>query len=152
MEDFTNFLFDQWPLSLAFAFIVILLGRSFLEPLLTGVKNIKAQDAVRIMNDENTLVLDVRLDKEYKEGHILDAVHIPVGALASRIPELDDYKNSTVVIYCHTGMRSKQAGGILKKHGFEDLYSIDGGLGAWAACNLPVNKATKKKSKKLKND
>ncbi len=152
MEDFTNFLFDQWPLSLAFAFIAILLGRSFLEPMLTGVKNIKAQDAVRIMNDENTVVLDVRLEKEYKEGHIIDAIHIPVGALASRIRELDGYKANTMVIYCHTGMRSKQAGGILKKHGFTEMYSIDGGIGAWSAANLPVNKTTKKKSKKSKND
>jgi len=152
MEDFTNFLFDQWPLSLAFAFILILIVRSFLEPVLTGVKNIKAQDAVRLMNNEGTLVLDVRLEKEYKEGHILDSVHIPLGALESRIRELDGYKGNTVIIYCHTGMRSKQAGSILKKHGFEDMYSIDGGIGAWTASNLPVNKTTKRKSKKAKND
>lgn len=152
MEDFINFLFDQWPLSLALAFILILIGRSFLEPILSGVKNVKAQDAVRLMNDDNTLVLDVRLEKEYKEGHILDAVHIPVGALASRIRELDSYQGNKVIIYCHTGMRSKQAGGILKKHGFEELYSIDGGIGSWSAANLPINKSTKKKSKKSKND
>jgi len=152
MEDFTNFLFEQWLLSLAFLFIVILIGRSYLEPMLTGVKNIKAQDAVRLMNDDNTVVLDVRLEKEYKEGHILDAVHIPVGALDSRVRELDAYKNSKIVIYCQTGMRSKQAGGILKKHGFTEMYSIDGGIGAWAAANLPVNKSNKKKGKKSKND
>lgn len=151
MEQFINFLFDEWPLSLAFVFIVILIGRSYLEPIMTGVKNIKPQDAVRIMNNDNTLVLDVRLEKEYKEGHILGAVHIPLGALASRINELDQYKDSTVIIYCHTGMRSKQAGSILKKHGFKDMYSIDGGIGAWTAANLPVNKSEKRKSKKQKN-
>jgi len=152
MEEFTNFLIDEWPLTLAFLFIAILLGRSFLEPMITGVKNIKAQDAVRLMNNEGTLVLDVRLEKEYKEGHIIDSVHIPLGALESRIRELDSYKGNTVVIYCHTGMRSKQAGNILKKHGFEEMYSIDGGIGAWSAANLPVNKETKRKGKKSKND
>jgi len=152
MEDITNFLFDQWPLTLAFLFITILIGRSFLEPMITGVKSIKAQDAVRIMNDEGTLVLDVRLDKEYKEGHILDAVHIPLGKLETRIPELEKSKGSTVVIYCQSGMRSKQAGNILKKHGFEEMYSVDGGIGAWIAANLPVIKETKRKSKKSKND
>jgi len=152
MEEFTNFLFDEWPLTLAFLFIVILIGRSFLEPLITGVKSIKAQNAVRLMNDDDTLVLDVRLEKEYKEGHILDSVHIPLGALDSRVRELEQYKNNAVVIYCQTGMRSKQAGNTLKKHGFENMFSIDGGIGAWAAANLPINKATKKKNKKSKND
>lgn len=151
MEQYINFLIDEWPLSLAFVFIVILIGRSFLEPMLTGVKNIKAQDAVRLMNDDNTLVLDVRLDKEYKEGYIIGSVHIPVGTLESRIKELDDYKGNSVVIYCQTGMRSKQAGTTLKKHGFENMHSIDGGMGAWLAANLPVEKEEKKKGKKSKN-
>lgn len=150
MEQFTNFLFDEWPLSLAFIFITLLLARSFLEPMLTGVKNIKAQDAVRIMNNEGTLTLDVRLDKEFKEGHIIDAVHIPLGALPSRINELESYKGNTAVIYCQSGMRSKQAGAILKKHGFEDMYSIDGGMGAWLAANMPIEKTVKKKNKKSK--
>ncbi|MDH3327110.1 MAG: rhodanese-like domain-containing protein, partial [Gammaproteobacteria bacterium] len=102
----------------------------------------------RMMNDDDTLVLDVRLEKEYKEGHILGSVHIPLGALESRIRELDQYKGNTVVIYCQTGMRSKQAGNTLKKHGFENMFNIDGGLGAWAAANLPVNKTEKRKNKK----
>ncbi|MDX1811162.1 MAG: rhodanese-like domain-containing protein [Gammaproteobacteria bacterium] len=148
MDQFIDFLFEEWPLTLGFVFIVILIGRSFLEPILSGVKDMKPQDAVRIMNDDDTLVLDVRLEKEYKEGHILDATHIPVGALESRIKEISEYKSKPVVIYCQTGMRSKQAGGILKKHGFETMYNIAGGLNGWINANLPVNKGTKKKAKK----
>ena len=66
MEQFTNFLFDEWPLTLALIFIIILIGRSFLEPLLSSIKSIKPQDAVRLMNDNETTVLDVRLEKEFK--------------------------------------------------------------------------------------
>lgn len=148
MDQFIDFLFEQWPLTLAFIFIVILIGRSFLEPILTGVKDIKPQDAVRLINDDDTLLLDVRVDKEFKEGHILGTTHIPLGALESRIKEIDDHKGDKVVIYCQTGMRSKQAGGILKKHGFETMFSIQGGLNAWINANLPVNKSTKPKKKK----
>ncbi len=148
MDQFIDFLFEEWPLTLAFVFITILIGRSYLEPILTGVKDIKPLDAVRIMNHENTLVLDVRLEKEFKEGHILNSTHIPLGALESRIKEIADHKDNTVVIVCQTGMRSKQAGSILKKHGFEKMYNIEGGLNAWINANLPVEKSTKKKQKK----
>ena len=148
MDQIVNFLFDEWPLTIALVFIIILIVRSFLEPMLTGLKDIKPQDAVRIMNEDNTLVLDVRVEKEYQEGHILDSTHIPVGALESRIKEIAERKNEPVVIYCQSGMRAKQAGGILKKHGFETMYNISGGLNAWINANLPINKAGKRKQKK----
>ena len=145
MEQFTNFLFDEWPLSLALVFIIILIGRSYLEPIMSGIKTLKAPDAVRLMNGDDTVILDVRLEKEFKEGHILDSIHIPVGALESRIKELNNSKDNTVILNCQTGMRSKQAGAILKKHGFANLYSIDGGMNAWASANLPVSKSSKRK-------
>lgn len=145
MEQYINFLFDEWPLSIALAFIIILIGRSYLEPMMSGIKTIKAQEAVRLMNDENSIVVDVRLEKEFKEGHILDSIHIPVGALESRIKELDKAKDHTVILNCQTGMRSKQGGAILKKHGFTNLYSIDGGMNAWTSANFPISKSTKKK-------
>lgn len=147
MDQFIDFLFDEWLLTIIFIFICILIGRSYLEPIITGVKNIKAQDAVRMMNDENTVVLDVRLEKEYQEGNILDSKHIPVGALDSRVNELSNYKNGTIIVYCQTGMRSRQAGSILKKHGFETIYNIDGGMNGWINANLPINKEQKRKKK-----
>lgn len=148
MEEFTNFLFDEWPFTLAFIFITVLIGRSFLEPILSGVKTLSAQDAVQLINREDAVVLDVRLEKEFKEGHILDSIHIPVGAIDSRIRELDHAKDKTIVINCQNGMRSKQAGGMLKKHGFNTLYSIDGGMNAWINANFPIDKSTKRKNKK----
>lgn len=148
MNQLIDFLADQWPLTLALAVITALLGRSFLEPSLSGLKDLKAQDMVRVMSNDNAFVLDVRLDKEYKEGHIINAINIPVGALESRIKEILDRKNNPVIIYCQTGMRSKKAGAILKKHGFETMYNLSGGLNSWINANLPLNKSGKQKQKK----
>jgi len=147
MEQLLDFLFEEWILSIALLFIVVMIGRSFLEPIMTGVKTIKPQDAVRLMNDENTVVLDVRLEKEFKEGHIIDAIHIPLGAIDTRIKEITDYKDHNVLLYCQTGMRSKQAGAVLKKHGFSTMHSIDGGINGWINANLPIDKETKRKKK-----
>ncbi len=148
MDQFIDFLYKEWPYTIALIFILILIGRSFIEPIMSGMKDIKPQDAVRLINDENTLVLDVRLDKEFKEGHILDATHIPLGALESRIKEISAKKSDPVLIYCQTGARTKQAGGILKKHGFETMYSLEGGLNSWLNANFPVNKITKARKQK----
>jgi len=147
MDQFIDFLFEEWLFTAAFVFITILILRSFLEPIMTGVKTIKAQEAVRLMNDENTVVLDVRLEKEFKEGHIMDSIHIPLGAIATRIKELTNYQDKDVILYCQTGMRSKQAGSILKKHGFTTMYSIEGGINGWLNANLPINKDKKRKKK-----
>ena len=152
MDQFIDFLFEEWFLSAIFIFLVILLGRSFLEPVLTGVKTIKPQDAVRLMNNDNTVVVDVRLEKEFKEGHIMDSLHIPLGAMASRVKELTDYKTHNLILYCQTGMRSKQAGTILKKQGFGTMYSIDGGINGWINANLPIDKTTKRKKKSEKQN
>lgn len=148
MDQILDFLFDEWALSIAFLFVTTLIARSFLEPVLSGVKNVKPQEAVRLINDDNTVVLDVRLENEFNNGHILNSLHIPVGALDSRIKELESHKNGTIVLNCQTGARSKQAASILKKHGFTSMYSIEGGINAWVNANLPLNKGGKRKQKK----
>ncbi len=150
MEEFTDFLFDEWILSLAFIFITVLLGRSFIEPMISSVKTLNTQDAVRLINNDETIVVDVRLEREFKPGHIINSVHIPIGSLESRIRELDSAKDKTILIICQNGMKSKQAGGILTKQGFKNLHCISGGINAWINANFPITtiKAEKRKNKK----
>ncbi len=97
-------------------------------------------DATRLSNRENAVFLDVREDGEYNGGHIPQAIHIPYRQLSERITELGRFKNTPVIAYCRTGTRSSGVGGILKKHGFESVYNLGGGITAWQSANLPVTK------------
>lgn len=80
-------------------------------------------------------LIDVRTAEEFASGHIAGAVNIPVEVLASRLSDVP--RDRTVVVYCRSGNRSKQAAEILSKAGYSDIRDL-GGLNAWSAQGLPV--------------
>lgn len=78
-----------------------------------------------------TQIVDVRTLIEYKSGHIYDAVNMSVDdpSFENQIQELD--RNSPVAVYCKSGIRSFYAANVLKDHGFQIIYNLDGGLNSW---------------------
>jgi rhodanese-related sulfurtransferase len=116
----------------------MLLWQSFGNKL-SGVSQVGTTEATRLINDD-ALVLDVREDKEWAEGHIPNAKHIPLGQLSTRISELDKYKDKPIVVSCRSGHRSATACRTLKKSGFEQAHNLAGGIIAWEHANLPVTK------------
>ena len=94
--------------------------------------------AVQLMNNEEVVVLDVREASETADGKITKAIQIPVGALKTRIGELDKHKNKTLLVYCKTGARA--ACKELNQAGFDKVYSLNGGLMAWQEAHLPISK------------
>jgi len=59
--------------------------------------------------------------------------------LPERAAELDKFKSVPLIAYCRSGTRTGGVGGILKKHGFENVYNLSGGITAWQSANLPVS-------------
>jgi rhodanese-related sulfurtransferase len=109
-------------------------GRRF-----SGIKSIGPVEATQLNNHEDAIFLDVREDGEYRNGHIPGTIHIPLKQLPERVAELNKYQGQPVIACCRTGSRSTSAGSILTKHGFERVYNLDGGIGAWQSANLPVS-------------
>ncbi|MDP3585878.1 MAG: rhodanese-like domain-containing protein [Thiobacillus sp.] len=134
-----QFLQDNWMLVALAVVSGAMLVWSFVGARLSGVEQADTLKATRLYNDD-ALVLDVREDKEYAEGHIPKAKHIPLGQLAGRLNELDKFKNKPVLVTCRSGQRSARACGMLKKAGFETVYNQAGGIIAWERANLPVSK------------
>jgi NADPH-dependent 2,4-dienoyl-CoA reductase/sulfur reductase-like enzyme/rhodanese-related sulfurtransferase len=83
---------------------------------------------------ENSLLVDVRTKKEYKEGHIEGAVNFPLDEIREQLEELP--KDKTIYIYCQQGLRGYLAHRILRQNGFNDLYNLSGGYALWKACHL----------------
>lgn len=140
MDQFLAFAQEQWILFAALFFIVFLLLRSFAGAMVPGINQLKVHEAIRLMNDQDAFPLDVRLEKEFKGGHIANACHIPLGALDTRVREIEKHKEKPVLVHCQSGNRSMEAAKILKKHGFTDIYNLSGGLSAWSGANLPLTK------------
>ncbi len=137
MEHLNEFAQTNWIMILMWFVLLGMIINSFLS----ASYDISPQQAVQLMSHENgSLLLDVREDSEYQSGHIKDSIHIPMGALASRVDELDKYKNKNVILGCRSGSRSGRACRILKKHGFDKVHNLRGGVLAWENDNLPMNK------------
>jgi phage shock protein E len=67
---------------------------------------------------EKPLILDVRTQQEYNSGHYKSARNIPHDQIERHIQELEQWKNSPVIVYCHAGSRAAFAERVLKAHGF----------------------------------
>lgn len=78
---------------------------------------------------ESYTLLDVRQPKEYETGHIPGAVLVPLPELPERMSELS--RDLPVISYCRSGQRSYAAASLLKGAGFQEVYSMQGGINAW---------------------
>ncbi|MEO7167305.1 MAG: MBL fold metallo-hydrolase [Chthoniobacterales bacterium] len=88
-------------------------------------------------------VLDVRTDREWKNGHVPGAQHIVVPQLRQRVAELD--KTKPTAVYCASGYRASIASSILKQEGFETVMNVPGSWHAWKEAGLPVEGGAVKK-------
>ena len=94
-------------------------------------QQISQEEAKEMMDSQEVIILDVREQDEYDSGHIPGAVLLPVGTIdettaAEVIPE----KDSTVLVYCRSGNRSKTASSALADLGYTNIYEF-GGINTW---------------------
>ncbi|MBI3562921.1 MAG: rhodanese-like domain-containing protein [Gammaproteobacteria bacterium] len=127
-------------LTLAFVVLTAMLIYSFFSNKLRGFNGTAPAEAIRLINRDNAVVLDVREENEFHSGHIVNAIHIPLSFLKSRISELEKHKDKPIIVGCRSGQRSATACGILKKHGFEKVFNLNGGVTAWQQDSLPLVK------------
>jgi rhodanese-related sulfurtransferase len=107
----------------------------------TGGGALSANDAVLLINREKAVVVDVCGLDEFKAGHVAGAKSLPLGELEAGLTGVVKNKATPVILVCASGARSKRAVAIAKKLGYENAHSLAGGLGAWRAASLPVEKA-----------
>ena len=103
-------------------------------------RSLSPVEAVRVINQDDALVLDVREDNEVASGRIGGAKHIPLGSLKKRMGDIEKYKDKPVVVYCRSGNRSASAAQQLTAAGVEDVVNLQGGIQAWQSANMPIKK------------
>ena len=97
-------------------------------------------EATKLINKGKTAILDVRDQKQYQAGHILNAVHVPLSSLPERLQKLEKFKGQPVIVVDESGKDSGKAVAILKKAGFGHLNVLKGGMASWVSEGLPVTK------------
>jgi rhodanese-related sulfurtransferase len=133
-----DFVLQNWYLFAA----AIASGVLLLMPKLQqggGPGRVTAADAVHLINREKGVLIDVSEPEEYAAAHAVGAKNAPLATLETS-RELPKNKSLPLVIVCPTGSRAPRALAVLRKLGYENARVLAGGLAAWRAANLPVEK------------
>ena len=88
---------------------------------------IDGQSALDMMNNEaDYIIIDVRTESEYQQGHIKNAINIPNESIDESVSEILTDKDQLLLVYCRSGNRSKQASEKLAKLGYSNIYEFGG--------------------------
>ena len=104
----------------------------------TSIDVATANDMITGGSYPNLIILDVRTQSEYNEGHLENTVLIPLSELESRIDEILPYKDTEIIVYCKGGGRSAQASSILDSNNFTKVFNVLGGITAWESAGYPI--------------
>ena len=94
-------------------------------------KQISQEDAKKMMDEGEVVILDVREQHEYDSGHIPGAILLPVGSIdEDSASEVISETDSVVLVYCRSGNRSKKASQALADLGYTEVHEF-GGINSW---------------------
>ena len=134
-----KFIIDNWTLIL----VALSSGGLLAWPILKSATggDLTPTGAVQLINREKAVVIDVCEASEFAVSHIGGAKNIPLGQLKEKLVGVVKNKELPLIFVCQTGRRSSNAAGVAKGLGYLKAQSLNGGLSAWQAANLPVDKA-----------
>ena len=134
-----KFIIDNWALIA----VALASGGMLLWPILQSATaaGVAPNTVVQLVNREKGVVIDVCQPEEFAQGHIVGAKNVPLHELEAKLPGMVKNKAVPVVLVCQSGNRSGRAVAVAKKLGYQQAQSLAGGLKAWKAANLPVDKA-----------
>lgn len=127
---------------LGFGFIGVLAAMIAMEinQLTRGYKALTPAGLTQLINRNNALLIDVSSIQDYEKGHVPGARHVAMSQFDPESKDLAKARELPVAIYCKTGQTSGTAAKRLKKAGFSDVYTLDGGLRTWMEAQLPLVK------------
>ncbi|HWY23388.1 MAG TPA: rhodanese-like domain-containing protein [Nevskia sp.] len=138
MSQLLEFAQHHLYLFAAFGALLVLFAANELHGAMSGGTRLAPLDAVRLINDRDAVVVDLRPVAEYKKSHLMNALNLPLAKLEERAGELGKDKSKPVLLYCALGSVAGEAAAKLRKLGYTEVYPLRGGINGWLGSNLPV--------------
>lgn len=120
------------------SFVVLLTLLIFTESR-KGGRSLSTRELTALVNSDQGVVVDVRAQKDFSGGHIVDALNIPYDKLSTRMVELEKHKAKTIIVVDAMGQHSGTVCRELKKAGYT-AAKLSGGISSWRGDNLPLVK------------
>lgn len=142
MAQLSLFIIAHWELWLALVILLVLIMLNEVVLQKKQPKSLSPAAAVRAINDEQAIIIDLRDETTYREGHIIDAVRASADEFETA--RMDKYKSQPLILVCARGLQSPALATKLRAQGFTHTMVLAGGIAAWQASNMPVVKGNKK--------
>ena len=149
MDKILEFTGNNTLLVLALIISFFVLVFSELRRKASGLINVEATEAVKLINND-AVILDLRSVDAFSKGHIVSARSVPLDELDAKLNSLEAVKSKPIIAECDNGITSTKAVNTLRTAGFESVYGLKGGMSGWSQAGLPVVTGKKTKVKKPK--
>ena len=132
------------PQNLILILVAFVSGALLVWPLVrrgTAGGAVPTGEAVRLINREKGVLIDVSEPAEYAAGHAAGARNVPLGKIEGSSKDLPSNKTLPLLVMCPNGARAVRAAALLRKAGHERAVAVAGGTAAWREAQLPVERS-----------
>jgi rhodanese-related sulfurtransferase len=140
MSQLAEFIGNHLILSLAFVAVLFMYLSMVMSDKMQAFTSINTSQLTQLVNHKDAVVVDTRSAEDYANGHIVNAINMPLADLISGKQSIDKLKGKTVITYCVSGVTSKSACKHLIKSGMENVFNLTGGINSWINEKLPLVK------------
>lgn len=140
LKDVVPFLTNHWILSSVFGVLLIafLMNEYFLR-FANASTTVTPEKAVQLINHQDAVVIDIRGEPAFMDGHIVNAINVPANHLDKKWTTLQKYQDKPLIVVCNIGQSAIAFARQLREKSFQALV-LQGGLQAWKSAGLPVVK------------
>lgn len=138
LEELMAFAGRHPMLSIGFAGLTVAIVVNELLQLTRGFKSLRPAGLTDLINRESALVVDLRPSADYAKGRIPGSRNVQMSQFDPENKQLASARSLPVVLVCKTGVTAAGAAKRLKKAGFEQVYTLDGGIQGWQQADLPL--------------
>ena len=138
--QFIEFIQNHWMLFSAAGVVIALLIFEEMKDKITGVSKLSAQNIALLINRENALVIDLRKQQDFDNGHILNSMNIARDQFDNNTKILEPHKEQPAILIDNPNGNTATIVTKLRNIGFTKIYTLDGGINSWKTAQLPLKK------------
>lgn len=143
MEQFIQFAMHHWQLVLALVVILVLIAGFEIKTRAGNAPSINVQEAVRWINHQDAVIIDIRPQEAFNKGHIVHAQSMAPDNVVTALTQgkhAEKYQDKPIIVVCAQGLQAQKIAGLLKKANMAQVAILKGGISSWTAADLPLKK------------
>lgn len=139
MQDILLFITHHAGLSLTAGILIFLVFLIELLRMKRGSSAVTPLQAIQMINRDNAVVVDIRPQEIYRQGHIIAAQSLTPKEIQDSTKKLERFKTKPLIVVCATSVESRKIAALLLKQGY-NARALSGGIRAWNEANMPLVK------------